>query len=194
MKRLPAILQCCLLAILASACARAHANTPTENPPLDMPAPPPRDIEPLDTETPSPVPLPQEPARNAPSRPRPAPARPEPPRPASNATPEPPKPEATPPVEPPKPDEPPKSAPPLQTAPAASEGDAERAIRATIARATADLSRVNPSRLNAGARTQYDNARSLLRQADSAVHAKNLVFAKTVAEKAAQIAAQLAPK
>jgi len=159
-----------------------------------MPAPPPRDIEPLDTETPTPMPLPQEPTRNAPPRPPPAPARPEPARPAPNTTPEPPKPETTPPAEPPKPEEPPKAATPLQTAPAASEGETERAIRATIARATGDLNRVDPTRLNAGARTQYDNARSLLRQAENAVHAKNLVFARTVAEKAAQIASQLTPK
>ncbi len=105
-----------------------------------------------------------------------------------------PKPEAPVITEPPKPEEAPKPANPLQTTPAAAEGEAERAIRATMARATNDLNRVNSSRLNADARTQYDNARSLLRQAETAVRARNLVFAKTVADKAAVLASQLAPK
>jgi len=191
-----AFLHWCILALtlLSGACAKAHATTPTANPPLDVPAAPPRDVEPLDAEAPAPMPLPQEPARNAPPRTRQPPARTEAPRPAAGAATEPPKPEATPPTEPPKPEEAPKPTTSLQTTPAAAEGEVERAIRATIARATADLNRVDASRLNAGARTQYDAARSFLRQADAAVRARNLVFAKSVAEKAAGIAAQLAPR
>jgi len=162
--------------------------------PLEMPAPPPREVEPSDTEVPPPMPLPQEPARAAPPRTRPAPPRPEPAKPPAGATPEPPKPETPPIVEPPKPEEAPKPVIPLQTTPAAAEGEAERTIRATIARATTDLNRIDPSRLNAGAKTQYDAARGFLRQADAAMRAKNLVFARTVAEKAAVLAAQLAPK
>jgi outer membrane biosynthesis protein TonB len=192
-----ALVHWCILALTlfcASACAHARATPLPDNPPLDMPAPPPRDVEPPDTEAPPPMPLPQEPARSAPARTRPAPPRQEPAKPPAGATPEPPKPETPPIVEPPKPEEAPKPANPLQTTPAAAEGEAERAIRATIARATTDLNRIDPSRLNAGAKTQYDAARGFLRQADAAVRAKNLVFARTVADKAAVLAAQLAPK
>jgi len=194
-----AFMHWCILALLvftalsAAACAKAHAKTLPDTPPLDMPAAPPRDVEPLDTEAPQPVPLPQEPARTAPPRTRPAPARPDAAKPPG-APAEAPKPDVQPPAETPKPEEPPKPATPLQITPAATEGEAERGIRATIARAISDLNRVDPSRLNAGARTQYDTARGLLRQADAAIRAKNLVFAKTLSDKAAALAAQLAPK
>ena len=68
----------------------------------------------------------------------------------------------------------------------------ERSIRASLQRASADLNRVDYRALNADARTQYDTAKRWVRQADEAIRAKNLVFAKSIAEKAATIAAQLA--
>ena len=156
-----------------------------------MPAPPPRDVEPTEIEAPQPVPLAVEPARNTPARPRPAPSTPRPEPPKA----EPPKPEPPAAVEPPRPaDEPPK--PPvtttLQTTPATAEGDVERAIRASLDHASADLNRVDYRRLNADAKNQYDTAKRFVRQADDAIRAKNLVFAKSIAEKAATIAAQLA--
>src|SRR5690349_16689685 len=111
-----AFLPYCLAALplLAAGCHRAHAKTLPENPPLEMPAAPPREVEPIEVETPQPVPLPQEPARTAqprlrPTVPQPAP-KPEPPKT------EPPKTE-TPPTEPPKPDEPAKPPTLLQTTP-----------------------------------------------------------------------------
>jgi protein-disulfide isomerase-like protein with CxxC motif len=45
--------------------------------------------------------------------------------------------------------------------------------------------------LNADAKIQYDTAKRFIRQADDALRAKNLVFAKEVAAKAAALAAQL---
>jgi outer membrane biosynthesis protein TonB len=177
---------------LASGCARAHAKTALVSPPLAMPESPPRDVEPTDIEAPQPVPLPQEPAHTAPPRPRPAPAReapkPEAPKPAEAAKPEPA------PVEEPKPEEPTKPPTLLQTTPTTAEADLERTIRTLLARASADLTRVDTSRLTAGARTQYDTAKGFIRQADQAMRAKNLVFAKYLADKAAVLAAQLAPK
>ena len=181
-----------LLALaLTSACTRAHAKTTPESPALDMPLSPAREVEPSDTETPQPVPLPQEPAHNAPPRPRPTVAR-EQPR-AEPAKPEPPKPEL-PPVEPPKPEEPPKPPALLQTTSATEEGETERWIHEKLTRANSDLNRVDAARLGPGARTQFDTAKSFIRQAETAVRAKNLVFAKNLAEKAAALAAQLAPK
>jgi len=176
--------------------AGAQAKTTPDNPPLDMPAPPPRDVEPTEVETPPPVPLAQEPARNAPTRrtqPAREPARTEPARPA-----EPPKAEPTPPAEAAKPvtpaptEEPPKPPTTLQTTPSGAEGDLERTIRATLTRATSDLMRVDYRTLNADAKTQYDYAKRYMRQAEDAMRAKNMLFARTLAEKAAVVAAQLA--
>jgi uncharacterized protein (DUF885 family) len=98
-----------------------------------------------------------------------------------------------PPVEPPKPpEEPPKPQTTLQTTPATAEGDVERAIRSALQRATADLNRVDYRALNADARNQYDTAKRWVQLADENIRTKNLVFAKSIAEKAATIAAQLA--
>src|SRR5262245_2590376 len=181
-------------ALLASGCARAQAaKTTPDGPPLDVPAPPPRDVELTGTEVaPAPVPLPQEPARNAPpaTRARPAaPPRTDPPKPA-----EPPKTEQ-PPAEAPKPagtgeeSKPPST---LQTKPASEEGDFERTIRLTLTRASNDLNRVDYRTLNIEARAQYDTAKVFIRQAEDLVRQKNLFFARVVADKAATIAAQLA--
>jgi flagellar protein FliO/FliZ len=179
-----------LMAPVAAACTHAQAKTTPEMPPLEMPVPPPRDVQPTEVEAPPPVPLVTEPAHNPPARLRPAapPVRQEP-----KATAEPPKPEPAPPVEPPKPaDEPPKPLTTLQTTPAAAEGEVERGIRASIQRANTDLNRTDYRALNTDARTQYDSAKRFLQTADDAIRTKNLVLAKTMAEKAAVIAAQLA--
>lgn len=176
-----------LAALSLSGCAHAAAKTTPDMPALAMPAPPPRDAEPTELETPPPVSLATEPARNTPARPRPVPTpRPEPPK-AEPARPEPPV------VEPPKlPEEPPRPPTTLQTTPATAEGEVERGIRVSLQRATSDLNRVDYRALNADARTQYDTAKRFARQADEAIRTKNLVFAKNLAEKAATIAAQLA--
>jgi hypothetical protein len=180
-------------AFAASSCSRATAKSSPDNPPLETPAPPPRDVEPIDTETPAPVPLPQEPARNAP-RLRPAPSSQQP---RENRTEppkvEPPKPEPPPAAaEPPKPEEAPRPPTTLQTMPTTAEGEVERSIHATLQRANADLNRVDYRTLNADAKNQYDTAKSIIRQANEAIRAKNLLFAKNLADKAAALAAQLA--
>jgi outer membrane biosynthesis protein TonB len=182
----PAVLLFCLAAVPLAGCTHAQAKSTPDMPPLNMPAPPPRDVEPSDVEVPPPLPLVAEPAHNPPARPRPTPA------PRTEPKPEPPKPEQ-PPAEPPKPAEEPIRPPTiLQTTPAAVEGEVERSIRASLQRASADLNRIDYRALNADARTQYDTAKRWVRQADEAIRAKNLVFAKSIAEKAATIAAQLA--
>ena len=167
---------------------RARANTLPSGPPLDVPAPPPRIVVPLEAAAPPSQPEPPEEPRRAPTpAPVPPAARP---RPGPAAPPEAPKVVVE---EPPKP-APAPSAPTttLQTTPAAEQGEVERGIRATMARATADLNRVDYRALNADARTQYDTAKRFIQQADEAIAMKNLPFAKTVADKAAVLAAQLA--
>lgn len=177
-----------LLAPLASGCARAKAKTVPEAPALDVPAPPARTVETSDVEASPPAPVPPppaEPARRPPPRPRPAPPRQER---SSDPRAEAPKADA-PPAEAQKPGEAPATN--LQTSPAGA-GDVERAIHATLARATSDLNRVNYQGLNRDARTQYDTAKRFIEQADEAIREKNLVFARNLADKAAGLAAQLA--
>jgi hypothetical protein len=182
----------CILPLTSAACAKPKAKAVADMPGLEMPPAPPRDIESTETEPPPPVPLPTEPARAAPPRPRPAPARE--PRANEAARPEAPKPEATTEIEAPKAEEPPRPGTTLQTTPPEAEGEVERVIRLTMTRATNDLNRIDYRQLNADARTQYDTAKSLIKQADTAVKAKNLVFAKSIADKAAALAAQLGGK
>lgn len=171
-----------LLTAFAPACARAHAKTTPDAPPLEMPPPPPRDVEPAESEAATTGAEASRPGGPRSSRPAPAPTR-------EPARPEAPKPES--PAEAPKPAEEPRAPTTLQTAPATAEGEQARAIRATLARATADLNRIDSRSLNPDARTQYDTAKRFIRQADDAVRAKNLVFAKNLADKAAALAAQL---
>ena len=68
----------------------------------------------------------------------------------------------------------------------------ERAIRATMARASAGLNRIDYRALNADARLQYDTAKRFIQQAGDAIRLKNLPFAKNLADKAAVLAVQLA--
>ena len=176
-----------------SGCVRAQAKI-TPDQPLEVPPPPPREVDVADSEPPPPVPLVTEPARNTPPRSRRDPPRTEP------ARPDPTKPDQPLPAEAPKPPEeikptPAAPAPPptvLQTTPATAEGEVERSIRVTMARANADLNRIDYRALNKEARTQYDQAKRFVQQADAALHEKNHQYARTLADKAAVMAAQLA--
>jgi hypothetical protein len=176
----------------ASGCVRARAKTAMDSPPLDVPPPPPRDVEANESEPPQPVSLPQEPAHVAAPRPRPAPPQTRPPAPPP-AEPRADAPAASAP-EPPRPEEPPRPSPTLQTTPANAEGEVEKTVRGTIAKATSDLNRIDYRALNAEARTQYDTAKGFIRQAEGALRTKNLVIAKSLADKAAALAAQLPVK
>lgn len=179
------LLAVCLLAAGAGACAHGQAKTLAELPPLEMPAPPPRVVETIEPPL-EPSQLPDEPV--TPLRPRPTP----PPRADNPRTPEPPRP--VPPSEPTRTtDDSPRQPPPttLQTTPTQREGQVERRVRALIAQATADLSRVNYQALNTDARNQYDMAKRFASQAEDAIRTRNLVFASNLADKAAALAAQL---
>ena len=52
-----------------------------------------------------------------------------------------------------------------------------------MARASADLNKIDYRALNANARTQYDTAKRFIQQADDAIRMKNLPFAKNLADK-----------
>jgi hypothetical protein len=173
--------------VLASGCAKARAKTAPDAP-LDMPLPPPREVDtPEAAEPPPPVPLATEPARALPPRPRSAPPREQP---RAEPKPEPAK------AEPPKTEPPPGDAKPaeqpatLQTTTAMNVAEVERRVRATQTL----LDKILRSGLNADAQIQYDSARRFISQAEDAMKSKNpnLVLAKNLADKAAVIAAQLA--
>ena len=177
-----------IVASLVAGCAHAQASTKTTAgmPPLDVPAPPPRAVEPAIAGVPQPGGLVSEPARNIPPATR-QPASPPPKTDAPRVD--------TQPVEPPKiADEPAKTQPPatLKTTPAEQEGEVEARIHTVLSRATGDLNRVDYMRLNPNAKSQYESAKRFVSLAEDALRARNLVYAGTLAGKAADLAAQLA--
>jgi hypothetical protein len=173
------------LVLLAAGCMKARvAALPVIGPPLEVPNPPPRVVVPVEAEAPPPpsVPSPDEPRRPAVvARPRPAPV--EAPKAAVEEPPKPAGPTAA--------ETPPAPTTALQTTPAAQQGEVERAIRATLTKASADLNKIDYRALNANARTQYDTAKRFIQQASDAIRMKNLPFAKNLADKAAALAVQL---
>lgn len=156
-------------------CAKARAATVPDGPPLSVPQPPDRVLAPMEVPAPvavaAPVETPPPPVAAAPrTPPRPAP-RPEEAR-------------------PPAPQPPPVAEGPRDLrAPAAA--NAERAVRDVLARATRDLGRVNYNRLSADGRAQYEQSRRFAQQAEQALKERNLVFAATLSDKAATLAAEL---
>jgi len=78
----------------------------------------------------------------------------------------------------------------LQTS-AATSAATERNVRDLLARAARDLGRVDYARLSTDGRTQYDQSKRFTEQAQEALRDKNFVFAETLADKAATLAAEL---
>jgi hypothetical protein len=168
----------------ASACAKAQAKTAAAGPPLEVPAPPPRVLAPVaepvtasapppETAPPAAAAAPRTPAR-PPAR-RTEPDRPDTPAPAAATT-------GQPAPEPPR---------ELRPASPAADAAAERETRDSLARAAGALSRIDYGRLNADARAQYDQAKRFMEQAQQALRDRNFVFAATLADKAATLAAEL---
>jgi hypothetical protein len=175
-----------IAAAAASGCARAQAKDAAAGPPLEVPSPPERVLAPVEEpvlatapppETPAappaaaaPRPTPRPPARRAePERPDPSPATP-----AAATT--------------PAPAEPPRE---LRPASPAADAAAERDTRESLARAAASLSRVDYGKLSTDARAQYDQSKRFMEQAQQALRDRNFVFAATLADKAATLAAEL---
>ena len=175
---------------LAAGCAKkAQAKVVPDPPALEVPMPPPRNVVATEPEEPpAPVATPEDPPAPAtPARPRPAPTnaqrpdqRPETPR-AETPQPEPSRPT----------DETRAPSNPLQTTPAVRQAQVERSILDTLSRASTNLNTVDYRALNADARTQYDQAKRFISQAQDALREKNLVFAANLAEKANTLAGQL---
>ena len=171
-----------IFAASAAGCAKAQAKDIAGGPPLDVPAPPERVLAPVE-EAPVLVsaPPPAEAAPPAATAPR------TPPRPPVRRDPEPPPAAAAPTTPQPAP-EPPRE---LRPASPAADAAAERESRDALARAARDLGRVDYGKLNPDARAQYDQSKRFVEQAQQALKDRNFVFAATLSDKAAALAAEL---
>jgi outer membrane biosynthesis protein TonB len=174
-----------LLATSAAACAKLQARTEPEMPTLSPPPPPPRVVERYVEELPA--------VAEAPPAEYPAPittatrAAPKPPAPrAVEPTPKP----EPPPVEPERPAAAPPPSLTLKPAPGA-ESPSQESVRTLLNRAAKDLSRVNYGTLKQDGKTQYDTAKRFMQQAEEALRGGNLIFAGTLADKAATMASVL---
>ena len=174
-----------VLGVGSYACAKAEAKSAPEGPPLDVPSPPARVLAPVEELVIEIPPPPEVPAAAAPPRtpPRPPVRRVEP-----QPAPEPAPPVAVaPPVEPPPPEAPRE----LRPASAAQDAAAEKQVRDTLALAARDLAGINYGRLSADAKAQYEQSKRFTQQAEQALRDRNLIFAATLADKAATLAAGL---
>jgi hypothetical protein len=190
-KLYPAFVSCLAgltVVVGAAGCTRLTARTVPPPPPLDVPAPPPRVVEAVETDRPTTGTLVDAPASGAPSSRRPPPARTE-----SSPKPEPPKPVEPPPpaVENVPPPEPARPASTLQTTPPERQVAVENEIRATVGRAHRDLGKIDYKRLSPEGQKQYDQAKRFATQAEEALLGKNLPLAQQYAQNAANMAAQL---
>jgi hypothetical protein len=184
-----------LIVLPAAACASASAKakTPEVRPPLTVPPPPPRVIEPLpSTEAPSLEPVADLPAPPTPPSPRP---RQQPPRDQAKVEPKPEsKPESTTettttpatPVATP--------VPPLRTGSTADGPEAVKQVREVIDRANRMLGSIDYRSLGNERKANYDSAKGFIKQAEDALKTGNGVFAKSLAENAERIAKELGGK
>lgn len=174
------------LALIASACAKARAETAPDGPPLSVPEPPARVLAPIDEPLPATTAVPDTP----PATPPRAVARP----PARRADTEAPRQEPPPPAPAavaPQPEPVPTETRELRAAPNANTVAAERGVREQLARASRDINRVDYTRLSTAGREQYDQSKRFAQQAEEALRDRNFTFAATLADKAATLAAEL---
>ena len=172
-----------LAAVLISGCAKAQAKDNAGGPPLDVPSPPERVLAPVEEPVLVSAPPPAEAAPPAATAPR-TPPRP----PVRRVEPEQPAPAAAAPTTAQPAPEPPRE---LRPASPAADAAAERESRDALARAARDLGRVDYGKLNPDARAQYDQSKRFMEQAQQALKDRNFVFAATLSDKAAALAAEL---
>jgi hypothetical protein len=167
-------------------CIKAQAKTAPDGPPLEMPAPPPRVIAPADEPI---VAAPAEPTEPAPA---PTSTTRKPPRraqPSAESTQKPV--ETAPPAELPLPQAAPEPTNPTPAPTLRAPGTAEKPVRDRLTEAQRDLARVDYAKLSPDGRNQYEQSKRFVQQAEQALKDQNFVFAQTLADKAANIAAEL---
>jgi len=177
--------------VAAGGCASVQANS-ADRPPLAVPPPPPRVIEPAEI-VPEPVPdLPSPPSGAPTSSVAPRSSRPTSSKPAASEA----RPEAKAGVEPvPPPVEPPPAAAPpaqLRTPQTADTTGTVKTVRTAIDTARGLLNTVNFGALSNERKKAYNDAKLFMQQAEDALKEGNLGFAQGVANKAETLARELA--
>jgi hypothetical protein len=179
--RVPAQVTGLLLAGGLAAGCSAHAEplTPSSAPALNVPEPPGRYVLPVTEPQTVPPPIEETPPSGAaavatkpPGRPNPRPATP-------------------PPAEPPPPAPTPAPAPLLTSA---NSPAFEKSVLAQLTRARADLATVSRPNLGTDGKAHFDAAHGFIRQAEEALKVKTLIYAASLADKAATMAALLKKK
>jgi hypothetical protein len=173
-----------LIVVVAASCAKAQAKSAPVGPPLDVPQPPPRVLGPIEA---PPIAVAQPVVEAAPPEAPRAVSRPPARRPEAERVESPQAPAG--PTDAQAVPEPPRE---LRAAPSAREAAAEKAVRDTLARAARDLSRVDAARLSPDVRALYDQSKRFTLQAEQALRDRNIVFAATLADKAAVLAGDVA--
>ena len=182
-------LACCVLtsAAFAAGCGSKRAPTVPDGPPLAMSEPPPRVFAPIADEEPiaSTTPVPAETAATPPPRTirenRPAPRRATPAeseraeQPAAQNTP-------VPAAEAPR---------ELRAASAPTDAESERKIGDLLRRANQSLNNVYYQGLSSSRKELYDQAKAFIKDGELALKERNFIYAETLADKAAKLAADL---
>jgi hypothetical protein len=167
----------------SGACATTKAATPRERPALDVPPPPPRIVVPL-----PPPQAPLEPVESLPPAGASTPPRPRVTREKETVKPDP-KPEEQKPVEaPPAPVQPP---PTLRMPETENSAQLAAQISESIARSAAIREKIDYGPLSNLAKKAYDDSKIFGQQAEEALKANNLAFAKELADKAERLAQSL---
>ena len=176
------ILHFALLISLSGCSAKAKAQTLPDGPPLAVPAAPEHRIAVEQIAEAPPEPEPERVPDTVVTTPNP-PAK------VQTGKPQPP---PTPAVTQPAATAPPAAEPPVvRAAPAATAGD-EKKVRDLLTRASTDLSkRVDYQKLSEEGKEQYNQSKRFSEQAEQAIKERNFPYALSLAEKAANLAAEL---
>lgn len=174
------ILLSALLLSIVGCGTKAGAQTVPDGPPLAVPLPPAHEIvieQVVEAPPPEPPPV-LEPAPPAPPKPTVTrtQVRPERENPAPVAA---------------QPAPAPQTAPTEATAVRAASAADERRVRELMSKAATDLNRVDYKKLSTEGKSQYDQSKRFSDQAQQAIKERNFVYAVTLAEKAATLAAEL---
>ena len=153
---------------------------PTATPALNVPEQPLRYVLPVMEPQTLPTPIEDPPSGSSAAAGTKSPVRTPNPRPA--ATP--------PPAEPPPPVSTPAPTPTILLT-SANNAEFEKRVRAQLDTAKANLDRVSWQALGTDAKAHYEAARGFIRQATEALKVKNLIYAGSLADKAATLAALL---
>jgi hypothetical protein len=174
--------------LVGTGCAKARAEMVADGPPLEVPAPPPRVIAPID-DTLAATPQPLEALIVPPNTPPANPTRRQPSRPPADNERET---AATPPPVAAAPAAPAPEAPrDLRPAGSVADAEAQKKARSLIGQAQQLLTRVDSRSLSSENKAQLEEARRFVERAEQEIKDRNFVFAETFADKAVTLATQL---